>query len=65
MATKIENKVTLKLYGDQDLQIEIINLLVDNGLTKKGCIEEGNPYTTKADKSGWAATVNIFGSEEQ
>lgn len=64
MTKKIENKVSLKLYGDRNLQEKIVKLLVDNGYNNYGRVEQGNPYTTQKGDSGWAASLTLFGPND-
>lgn len=63
MTKKIENKVSLKFYGDQKLSARIVELLEANGYNGYGKISQGNPYTTQKDESGWAASVTFFGPD--
>ena len=65
MTQAITNKVTLKLYGDQQLEADIINwLATEKGLRPYGKVSAGNPYTTQKGDKGWAATVTLFRSDE-
>lgn len=64
MTKKIENKVSLKLYGDRKLQEKIVELLDTNGYNIYGRVEQGNPYTTQKQDTGWAASVTLFGPND-
>ena len=64
MTKKIENKVSLKLYGDRKLEEKIVELLINNGYKPYGRVEQGNPYTTQKGDSGWASSVTLFGPED-
>jgi hypothetical protein len=48
--TKITDKVTVQLYGDESLQNQIIQLLQSSGLSVK--LREGKDYTTKRGEEG-------------
>ena len=62
---KIENKVSLKFYGDQNLATRIVELLESNGFKGYGRIDQGNPYTTQKGDSGWAASMTFFGPDKR
>ena len=61
MTNAIKNKVTVKLYGDQQLQHDIVKWLeAEKGLKPYGKVAGGNPYTTQKGDKGWAATITFF-----
>lgn len=59
--TKIENKVSIKLYGEQDLSQQIVKILEEHGFKAYGLVAQGNPYTTQKNQSGWASSITLFG----
>ena len=65
MTRPIKNKVTMKLYGDQQLEHDIVKWLeAEKGLKAYGRVAGGNPYTTQKGDKGWAATVTFFSSDD-
>ena len=60
MTNSIRNKVTVKMYGDQDLEHRIQKLLVEDGLKAFGSVAAGNPYTTQKGDKGWASSVTVI-----
>ena len=48
--TKTINKVTVQLYGDGDLEVQMIAALESAGLTSR--VTADKPYTTKRGEEG-------------
>jgi hypothetical protein len=48
--TKTLNKVTVQLYGDGDLEVQMIAALESAGLTSR--VTADKPYTTKKGEEG-------------
>lgn len=60
MTKPIENKVTIKLYGEKLLSAQLVNILKDAGYNAYGKVKDGNRYTTQKEETGWASTVTFF-----
>lgn len=65
MTKKIENKVSIKFYGDQKLSLRIVELLEANGFKGYGRVSQGNPYTTQKGDKGWASSLTFFGPDKR
>ena len=60
MKNPINNKVTIKLYGEREMSQELVNILINAGYKPYGSVAQGNPYKTQKDQSGWASSVTFF-----
>ena len=60
MSKPINNKVTIKLYGDQKMSQDLVDTLIKAGYKPYGSVAKGNPYTTQKGDSGWASNLTFF-----